>query len=51
MGYFRIDNLAAGTYSVGALAKGHTFTPVLVPLNADVTNLVVMAATSQFAEQ
>lgn len=51
MGYFRIADLAAGTYSVTASAKGHTFTPVQVPLNADVTDLIITAGSSDLTDR
>lgn len=50
-GYFSFTGIQAGvTYSVTVSAKGQTFTPQNVPVNGDVSNLVLTANAPAFGE-
>lgn len=48
-GYFTFRGITTGqTYTVNVKAKGSTFAPQSVPVNGDVTNLIITASSSPF---
>lgn len=50
LGYFNFSGLQTGiSYTVTVSAKGQTFAPVMVPVNGDVSNLVITANSLPFA--
>jgi CSLREA domain-containing protein len=48
-GYFRIEDVATGvTYTATVRARAHTFSPQMITVNADVSNLNFTATTTDF---